>query len=114
MKQIVEYSSSGGSILIEVSEPAQEAGGPIKASRGAADAHIEKAGSSFEDALATVVSAANAFVTKTSGLTRKPDELTVEFGLKTSGKMNLMVVSCDAEANFNVTLTWSAKASSRG
>jgi len=102
---IVEFRSTGGQVYVEVSDRSIEGGGPVKAGR-VDGAPVSEAASTFEDALATVVTAANAFVGKTTSLARKPDELSVEFGLKMSGKVNAFVVSCDGEANFTVTMKW--------
>jgi hypothetical protein len=104
MSRIIEYPTEDGSILIEVAEMPQS-GGSVKAGHRD-EATVEKASICFESALSSVVAAANAFVGKAAALATRPDELTVEFSLKTSGKVNAFVISCDAEANFKVSMKW--------
>jgi len=98
MKQLVEYELEDGQpILIEVDLP--EAG-IAPASRD----QIIKTKQRFEDALAHIKPVARAVLSKLEGL--NADEIGVEFGVKFSGKVGIVVASADSEANIIVHLTW--------
>jgi hypothetical protein len=107
MPRIIEYSSEDGPIYIEVSQTQASVGGSRKA--GIADSvktYVEKATDSFDKAVVSAMAAANSFIDKSSQLSTRPQELTVEFGLKISGDLHLLVISGDSEANFKVTMKW--------
>lgn len=69
----------GGSIVVEVDEPAPE-GGVVRAARPGEIA--AKAGQTFEAALERIKPATGTIIAKLRGLSDPPDEAVVEFGLK--------------------------------
>lgn len=107
MEHVVIFKSDRGPVFIEVAKSSLPASSLVKAGRGdAIRGYVEQAAASFEDALATALSAADAFVARAADLARAPDEMEVEFGLKLGGELNAFVVTCDAEANFTIKLVW--------
>jgi hypothetical protein len=104
MKQLLEFSlESGGSIVVEVD---QDVAGTVLAARpGEIAAQVKE---SFESALAPVTPAAEALIARLSGLSERPDEVTVEFGIKLTGTLNAIIASSAGEANISVKLTWRA------
>ena len=105
MKRLIEFPlEDGGSIVVEVDEPAPE-GGVVRAARPGEVA--AKAGQTFEAALERIKPMAGTIIAKLRGLSDPPDEAVVEFGLKMSGQAGSVVVaSVGAEAHYKVTLTW--------
>jgi hypothetical protein len=106
MKRLIEFPlEEGGSIVVEVDEPAPE-GGVVRAARSPGEV-AEKVGQTFEAALERIKPVAGTIIAKLRGLSDPPDEAVVEFGLKMSGQAGSVVVaSVGAEAHYKVTLTW--------
>jgi len=104
MARFVEFElEDGGVVLVEA--PAAEQTGLVKAGRG--EEALERAGATFESALGSVRSAANALLRTLKEVDVSPDEIEVTFGLKATGEVGGRIfVSAGAEANYNVTLTW--------
>jgi hypothetical protein len=105
VKSLIEFPlEEGGSIVVEVDEPAPE-GSVVRAARPGEVA--AKAGQTFEAALERIKPVAGTIIAKLRDLHDPPDEAVVEFGLKMSGQAGSVVVaSVGAEAHYKVTLTW--------
>jgi hypothetical protein len=105
MKHLVEFPlDEGGSIIVEVDEPESE--GTIRAARGDA---IVKAKETLEQALNNVLPFTKSIVEKLRSIGNKPDEIEISFGVKLSTAAGAVIASASAEANFDVTMHWSAK-----
>src|SRR2546423_11776615 len=105
MKHLVEFPlDEGGSIIVEVDEPESE--GTIRAARGDA---IVKAKETLEQALNNVLPVTKSIVEKLRSIGNKPDEIEISFGVKLSTAAGAVIASASAEANFDVTMHWSAK-----
>ncbi|MFH9299506.1 CU044_2847 family protein [Streptomyces sp. NPDC017520] len=66
---------------------------------------VEQAGRTLNEAFAPLVPVLSGLHDQVTSLPRKPEELTVEFGVKLTAGLKLAVVS-GGEANFNVSATW--------
>ena len=108
MKQLVEFpSESGEPILVEV----EDMGLAGETRRGlSTTAVVERAQSSFEDALEKARPMATGLVGKlrtigdaTGSL---PDEVQVEFGIVLNAEAGAILASASAGANYKVTMTW--------
>jgi hypothetical protein len=105
---LVEYvvdEASGATVIVEVDETESEAG----EERAARPGEIERADRSFQDALERVKPAASALAEKIRSLADPPDETTMEFGIKLTGKAGAVIASAGIEANYKITLTWNRK-----
>jgi hypothetical protein len=103
MLQLVEYPlEGGGSILIEAADTKPVSG----ITRAKREGIPEKAIITFEEALDKIKPTAASIIGKFRDLNDKPDEVSVEFGLKLTTNANIIVTSGGIEANFKVTLTW--------
>ncbi len=67
---------------------------------------VEDAAQSFEDAAERVKDVASSLMTKLLDMPERPDQVTVEFGVKVAGKVGVVITSGEAEANLKVTLSW--------
>jgi hypothetical protein len=67
---------------------------------------VERAQKSFEDALGTIRTVADAVLAQLAGLARHPDEIKVEFGLELTANAKAMVVAAGTTAHLQVGLTW--------
>ncbi len=106
MKRLVEFpSETGGVVLaeVEISEPTE---GPTR--RGlSASAVVERAQTSFEDALEKAQPIASGLVGTLRGIAYPPDEVQIEFGLSLSANAGaVLVAGASAGANYKVTLKW--------
>jgi hypothetical protein len=109
MKQLVEVPlASGESILVET-EIAQS--GKVQAA--AAPGEVMKAAQTMESALLSIKPVVGSIIGNLMESAIKPDEVTVELGLGMSfGSDGLlkMLVASEANASFNVTITWKKQA----
>ncbi len=106
MKRLVEFpSDSGDPILVEV-EDLQQTGGTTR--RGlSTSAVVERAQTSFEDALEKAQPIASGLVNKLRTISEAPEEVQVEFGLSLSANAGaVLVAGVSAGANYKVTLKW--------
>src|SRR5205085_2989244 len=100
MKHLVEFPlEEGGSIVVEIDEP--ETGGTVRAGR---EDKIEQARETFEGALNKVLPVTKTVVEKLRGMTSRPNEIEVTFGVKLSTVAGAVIASASAEANFGVTV----------
>ncbi len=95
---LVEFPSDAGTVFVEVAENRV---GPLPASN--LDSDIRKAGQSFKEAIAGIEPIARAVMKQIEGLS--PDQATVEFGIKLTGKAGVVLASTEAEGQFKLTLT---------
>lgn len=105
MKHLVEFPlEEGGSIVVMVDEP--ESTGTIRAAR---EDTIAKAKQTFEEALNGVLPVTKSLVEKLRSIGNAPDEIEVAFGVSLNSAVGAVIASASAEANFSVTMHWSAK-----
>lgn len=103
MSRLLELDlAEGGSILLEVDEPA----GPL--TRGGAQGDmIAKAGETLEQVLGQLGPVLRGFVTQIRATAEWPDEVQIEFAVKLSADANVIIARSGAEANFRIALKWS-------
>jgi hypothetical protein len=105
VKQLIEFPLEGGGVvLVEVEE--RDEAGPQRAGR--LDEVIESSEKSFQAALRQIHPAVDALMETLQDLTSRPNEITAQFGIKLGAKAGAFLASADAEAQFTVTLKWSA------
>ncbi len=108
MKRLVEFpSDSGEVILVEV----EDVGLAGETRRGlSTSAVVERAQTSFEDALEKARPIASGLIGKLRSLgdsaVESPDEVQVEFGLLLSAEAGAVLAAASATANYKVTMTW--------
>jgi hypothetical protein len=106
MKRLVEFpSDTGEPILVEV----EDVGLPGETRRGlSASAVVERAQTSFEDALEKVKPMATSLVGKLRAIGdaagNPPDE--VQFGIVPNAEAGAVLAAASAGANYKVTMTW--------
>jgi hypothetical protein len=103
MNQVIEFPLEGtkDTVLVEVAE---EDDGISKASRGPKG--FAKASQSLEKSVESIRPMAELIIKKLRGLSEKPAEITVVFGLKLNGSAGAILASSSVEANYTVTLKW--------
>ena len=103
MKRIIEFSLEGTkkTVLVEIEDNEE---GISKASR--LGKGFEKASQSLEKSVDKIKPMAEAVLKKLHELSEKPDEISVEFGLKLSGSAGAVLASSSLEANYTITLKW--------
>jgi hypothetical protein len=108
MKRLVEFpSESGEPILVEV----EDVGLTGETRRGLSpSAVVERAQTSFEDALEKAKPMATGLVGKLRAIGdaagNSPDEVQVEFGIVLSAEVGAVLAAASAGANYKVTMTW--------
>jgi hypothetical protein len=104
-KRLIEVPlASGGSILVETE--ITEVG---KAQASAAPGEVIRAAETMESALSAIKPVVACIIGNMMDSATKPDEITVELGLGFSfGSDGIlkMLVSTEANASFNVSITW--------
>src|SRR5918992_5486330 len=108
MKRLVEFPSDGGEpILVEV----EDLGLSGEPRRGlSTSAVVERAQTSFEDALEKAKPMATGLVGKLRAIGdaagKPPDEVQVEFGIVLNAEAGAILASASVGANYKVTMTW--------
>ncbi|MDX6318074.1 MAG: hypothetical protein QOD35_1474 [Nocardioidaceae bacterium] len=104
--QIVEFTSSDGStVRVRVQPTAPD----DLVTRGLGSAElVGKAERTFEAALQPIRTVAEGVVSELSSMARRPDEVSVEFGLEFTADTSAILASAAATANVAVHLTWKA------
>jgi hypothetical protein len=108
MKRLVEFpSESGEPILVEVEEVGLAGG----TRRGLSpSAVVERAQTSFEDALEKARPMASGLVGKLRAIGdaagNPSDEVQLEFGIVLNAEAGAILASASAGANYKVTMTW--------
>jgi len=111
MAHYLKYQTAdGGIVLVEVESEAEVSHkGVVKAGRVGEKVQdtVDEVQTKFEDAMDTVRQNAQVIMDKVKGLSDKPDEVEVTFGLKATGELgNFAVAKVGAEANYTITMTW--------
>jgi hypothetical protein len=94
----------GGSVLVEVEDCGST--GPRPAAVGGAV--IERASVSLEQALKAVKPFAESLIEQFSELSRKPDSVTLEFGIKLAAGADALIAKTAVEGTCKVTLQWAS------
>ncbi len=112
MKRLVEFTSESGNVVVAEVEGLEPAGGTTR--RGlSSSAVVERAQTSFEDALENAQPIASGLIGRLRSIADPPDEVQIEFGLTLSANVGaVLVAGASAGANYKVTLKW-AKASEK-
>ncbi len=101
-RELIEFPiDEENSIFVEAEISEDE--GEMEVSR---NGFAKKAAKNFHDALATVKPIAETLVTRISELSRKPQEVQVEFGLKMNAKAGAILANTGIEGNIKVVLKW--------
>ena len=101
--RLVEFPVAGGSgtLLVEVDDP--QVG-----TRPVARNTAEKAKESFEAAVAQVKPGVEALMAQLRDLSAKPEQVSLEFGIKFTAGADALIAKTSLEGNFKITLTWKA------
>lgn len=102
MRTVAFPAAAGGTVLVQVPDepPAGVVVGRL------ADATIDRADQTFETALSTIRTVAEAVVTQLKGLAVRPQQVTVEFAIEISGRTAAVLVAASASAQLKVSMTW--------
>ena len=104
MKQLVEFKlQNDDSVVIEVEEI-----GDTSERVSRKDLKVTHAESRFHDAIAKIRPAAEEVLTALHEM-NTPNEISIEFGIKFSGKVGAFIASADSEATFKISLKWMNK-----
>ena len=111
MSQLVEFgleNSDATVVVAALDSPGGVSDGTVYRGGGLPRDLVERSSQTLDEAVARVKPAAQALVTAMTDLPRRPDELTVTFGIELSGSMGAIIASTAAKANIAITLTWRA------
>jgi hypothetical protein len=103
MVRLVRFplESEQGDVIVEVSVPET---GRRKVAR--TDEVIETATGSFEKAMSVVRPIATVIQRAVDGLSEKPSEFAMKFGIKFTGEASAIIASTSIEGNCEVTVKW--------
>ena len=106
MTELYEFEIDGTdqTVVIEVATLDGEYEGEVEASR-ASDV-IRKATKSLQEVLNPIEPLAQAVVAKVQSMGSKPDEVTIQFGVKISATAGALITSSTLDANFQIKLKW--------
>lgn len=106
---LIEFSDEdGGSVLVQASDTSPE-GVTIRGIH--VTQTVEKVEHSFGSALGAIQSVANGVLNQLSGISRRPDEINVAFGLELTAHAGTAVLAAaGGSAHLQVQLVWKATA----
>ncbi|WP_037817969.1 MULTISPECIES: CU044_2847 family protein [Amycolatopsis] len=112
MTQWVSMPVGGGdAILFETDADA----GVSRAARGnqpvGRGPSIEQASESVQEALQRIRPAAEAVLAEFRAMEQRPSKISLQFGIKVTGEANLAIAKTAGEANFTVSMEWTAPSS---
>jgi Trypsin-co-occurring domain 1 len=105
--------SDGSSIVAEVddNDSFESPRGVMRGGGVASPDFIVKANETFDTALDRVRYAAETMLDRLTSLTRPPDEVAVEFGVKLNAETGAVIAKASTEANFKINLKWTRASS---
>lgn len=104
MRRLVEFPSEDGQVIVVEVEDTVTGG---TARRGLSpSAIIERAETSFDEAMDRARPIASGIISKLRSLSDPPDEVEVEFGLSLSAQAGAVLAAASTDAHYKVTLTW--------
>ena len=111
MSTLLEFPvEGGGTVLVAAtSRDFLDSDQPVFRGGGSRDV-VERSTGTMQAAVGRLKPAAQAFVEAFTDLPRRPDEVTVTFGVELSAEAGAIIASTAAKANFSVTITWKATA----
>lgn len=93
----------GSKIYVEVIADRPKPGGKTLISRDTVKGAVEKR---FSEALSAIKGIAEDSYKVISSIPTTPEEVSLEFGIKISSKLEAIIASSNAEAHLKVTLKW--------
>jgi hypothetical protein len=109
MRRLVEFPTEGGGVILAEVDDLELGDGTTR--RGLSTSSVvERAQTSFEDALEKAKPMASSLVGKLRAIGdaagNPPDEVQVEFGIILSAEAGAVLAAASATANYKVTMTW--------
>ena len=105
MKKLVEFDLQDGQFIYAEIDVLESEVGVARATRRS-DQILRSTKESLDSAIDIVQPAAEAILRKIKNMDVKPDEVTVEFGLKLSLAAGAIIASTSTEGNFKIAITW--------
>jgi hypothetical protein len=105
MTQLLRFPSEdgSGSLVVEVAENEP---GVVEVSRlGNA---VADATASFEEGVDRIRNAAASALRRLRDMPHRPDEVSLEFGMRFNAELGAVIAKSQAEAHMTVTMTWHA------
>lgn len=104
MSRLVEFRTADGSeIVVEVATDEPQSGEVTVSTSGAV---VEHATRTLEESLQQIRPLTDVLIGRLSDLVQRPDEFTLEFGLKLSSQAGIVVAKAAVEGQITVKLHW--------
>ena len=111
MADLVEFPlAGGGTVLVATTSPVISDLSRFRGGSGSSRDVVSRSAETIQDAVGRLRPAAQALVDTFIGLPRRPDEISVTFGIELSAEAGAVIASTAASANFSVTVSWKARA----
>lgn len=105
MTQLLRFPSEDGDGFLVV-EVAEDEPGVVEASR-LGDAVVD-ANASFEEGIEHIRNAAASALQRLRDIPSRPDEVSLEFGVRLNAEFGAVIAKSGGEAHLTVTMTWHA------
>lgn len=107
MNKLVSFPLGDGNVVwVEIDEIDDPSGALGESEASRAGELATQATQTFQDVIDSVRPVAETIVQGLDKISDRPNEISVEFGLKLNGKVGTVIAASGIEANFKVTLKW--------
>jgi hypothetical protein len=106
MSRLMEFPVDGGTTVLVAIPGADARVSGADVFRGGAHDVVQRSAYTVEAAIGRLRPAAQALIDSFATLPRRPDEVSVTFGVELTAEAGAIIASTSAKANFAVTLTW--------
>lgn len=105
LQKVTEFSfeDDRGVAFIEVDSTDEEEYGRV--GKGAREVST-RSSRSFNSAIAMIRPITESFIQEFQQLSKTPDEILIEFGIKLSSTSGVVITSSESVSNFRITLKW--------
>jgi Trypsin-co-occurring domain 1 len=107
MPDLVEFPVAGGGTVLVAATRSPSSDGALFRGGGPRDV-VARSAETIQSAIAQLKPAAQALVDTFIELPRRPDDISVTFGIELSAEAGAIIASTAASANFSVTISWKA------
>jgi hypothetical protein len=107
MSSLIEFPVAGGGTILVATARQTRASDTVFRGGGSRDV-VTRSADTIQAAVSRLRPAAQSVIESFTTLPRRPDEISVTFGVELTAEAGAIIASTAATANFSVTISWNA------